>query len=238
MSWFDPLRGGVVVSAQAMDPASPLDDPRLLSLLAQAAELGGAAGFRVDGPAVVADLRPATGRPIVGIVKDAREGYDVYITPTVRGALDLVEAGADVVAAQATRGSRPGERFAEIVAACHAAGVPVVADVSTFDEARIARDDGADAVATTMVGFTAHTAGEPRPALGLVRRLKDRLDVPVVCEGGIWTPEHVAACFAAGADAVVVGSAVTAPDLITARLVAASPSGAPADGVRSGHAVA
>lgn len=226
MTWFDRLRGGVIVSAQAMDPASPLDDPRLLSLIAQAASLGGAVGFRVDGAAVVADLRRATAKPIIGIAKDASAGHDIYITPSVRSALAIIEAGADVVAAQATHGSRPAESFAEIVVACHRHGVPVVADISTLDEALAALRDGADAVATTMVGFTAHTSDERRPALALTRVLCDRVDVPVINEGGIWTPEHVAASFEAGADAVVVGSAVTAPDLITARLVAASPLGA------------
>ena len=50
------LRGKLIVSSQAMNPRSPLRRPEILSLMAQAAELGGAGGFRVDGPAVV-DMR-------------------------------------------------------------------------------------------------------------------------------------------------------------------------------------
>lgn len=223
MTWFEPLRGGIIVSSQAQDPASPLADPQVLSLMAQAAERGGAAGFRVNGSAVIDHLRRATQKPIIGIAKHSSEKYDNYITPTVRSALDLVAAGADVIAVQATRGSRPADSVAEIVAACHRADVPVVADISTLDEAVAAERAGADAVATTMVGFTAHTAGEQRPALRLIQALHDTFDIPVISEGGIWTPEHVHACFAAGADAVVVGSAITAPDLITARLVATAP---------------
>ena len=39
-----------------------------------------------------------------------------------------------------------------------------------------------------------------------------------------WTPEHVAASFQRDAFAVVCGSAITAPDIITERLVAAIPA--------------
>jgi N-acylglucosamine-6-phosphate 2-epimerase len=75
-----------------------------------------------------------------------------------------------------------------------------------------------------MVGHTAETDGAARPPLDLVRRLVAELEVPVIVEGGIWTPEHVAGSFAAGAYAVVCGSAITAPDIITERLVAAIPA--------------
>jgi N-acylglucosamine-6-phosphate 2-epimerase len=52
--------------------------------------------------------------------------------------------------------------------------------------------------------------------------------VPVIVEGGVWDPEAVAAAFAVGAHAVVVGSAVTDPERITRRMVAAVPHPRPA----------
>jgi N-acylglucosamine-6-phosphate 2-epimerase len=214
------LRGGVVVSAQAMNSESPLAHPRILSLLAQAAGLGGAAGYRVDGVEVITDLRHHTTLPIIGIRKDRTTGTDTFITPTVADALALVAAGADIVAAQATRDSRPAEPFSEVVANVHAAGALVMADISGYDEAVKAIEDGADMIATTLAGYTTSSAGAARPALDLVRRIRAVSSVPLVVEGGIWTGEHVAAAFKAGATTVVVGSAVTAPDLITQRLVA------------------
>lgn len=218
-SVLDRLARKLVVSSQAMDPRSPLRRPDLLALLAQAAELGGAGGFRVNGADVVAALRPNTQLPIIGIVKDTREGFDNYITTSVEDVQALIARGADMVAIQATTGTRPGPDFAELAAAAHARGVAVMADIATLDEAMNAVEAGADVVATTMVGYTKATTGAARPPFDLVRTLCTRLRVPVIVEGGVWSPEHVTLSFAAGAHTVVSGSAVTAPDLITRRLV-------------------
>jgi N-acylglucosamine-6-phosphate 2-epimerase len=168
-------------------------------------------------------LRPRTELPIIGIVKDGRDGFDNYITTSSEDAEALANAGADIVAIQATSGTRPGETFDKIAATAHRLGCLVMADIATFEEARNAADEGADLIATTMVGHTTETTGQARPALDLVSRIARELSVPVVVEGGIWTPEHVAASFAHGALAVVCGSAITAPDIITSRLVAAIP---------------
>ncbi|WP_421758938.1 N-acetylmannosamine-6-phosphate 2-epimerase [Devosia sp.] len=217
------LQRKLIVSSQAMNPASPLRHPEILVLLAEAAELGGAGGFRVDGADVVRLLRGRTSLPIIGIVKDNRTGFDNYITTSLTDVHDLATAGADIIAIQATDGTRPADSFAELAAAAHRAGKLVMADIATFEEAMRAAAEGADLIATTMVGHTAATNGHTRPPLDLVRVLS-QMPTPVVVEGGIWTPEHVAAAFAHGALAVVCGSAITAPDIITSRLVAAIPA--------------
>jgi N-acylglucosamine-6-phosphate 2-epimerase len=207
-----------------MNPASPLAKPELLALLAQAAELGGAGGYRVNGAPVVAALRPKTRLPIIGIVKDSRPGFDNYITTRNEDIAALHAAGADIVAIQATFGTRPGPEFAELVATARQLDMPVMADIATLAEAEAAVRDGAAMVATTMVGYTAETEGALRPPLSLVGDLCAALPCPIVVEGGVWTPEHVADSFAAGAYCVVSGSAVTAPDLIAERLVAGIPT--------------
>jgi N-acylglucosamine-6-phosphate 2-epimerase len=48
-------------------------------------------------------------------------------------------------------------------------------------------------------------------------------DKPVIMEGKIWRPEEVSRAFQLGAYAVVVGSAITRPQLITRRFVQAVP---------------
>lgn len=214
----------LIVSSQAMNPKSPLKRPDILALMAEAAELGGAGGFRLDGADAVALLRPRTALPIIGIAKDSRGGFDNYITTRIADVAALAAAGADIIAIQATAGTRPDESFAELAAAAHRAGKLVMADIATYDEALAAVGEGADIVATTMVGHTRETQGQSRPPYELVARLGAGLPVPVIVEGGIWTPEHVAASFARGALAVVCGSAITAPDIITERLVAAIPT--------------
>ena len=50
------LKGAVIVSCQA-GPDSPLNHPATIAALAQSSEIGGAAAFRVDGPANVAAVR-------------------------------------------------------------------------------------------------------------------------------------------------------------------------------------
>jgi N-acylglucosamine-6-phosphate 2-epimerase len=218
------LAHGVVVSAQSHHPGGPLDDPATLVRLALAAELGGAAGFRVASPDVVALLRAQTSRPLIGITKHRTPGFDVFITPFVADAVALIDAGADMIAAHAARTGRPADAFEEIVAACHARGVPVMADCASADEASHAIEAGADVVATTMAGYTRETRHVTPPALDLAADLVRALPVPVVVEGGVWDPAAVAAAFAVGAHTVVVGSAVTDAERITRRMVAAIPS--------------
>jgi putative N-acetylmannosamine-6-phosphate epimerase len=50
-----------------------------------------------------------------------------------------------------------------------------------------------------------------------------RIATPVICEGRIRHPSDLAAAFAAGAHAVVVGTAITNPIAITRAYVAATP---------------
>jgi N-acylglucosamine-6-phosphate 2-epimerase len=217
------LRGAVIASCQA-GPESPLNTPAILASLALSAELGGAAGFRVDGPANVAAIRSMSPLPIFGINKVDRPGYEVRITSTLADALDVVAAGANLVALDGTQRERPfGETLEQIITGLHAIGVPVMADISTRVEALAAVAAGADLVGTTLAGYTPYTEHLDRfgPAFGLLEEIRD-LPVPVIVEGRIWTTDHIAACFAGGAYALIIGSAITVPELITRRFVAAA----------------
>lgn len=220
---IEAVRRSVIVSCQA-GPESPLCAPYFMAALAQSAEMGGAAGFRVDGPANVAAVRAITQRPILGINKLPQPGFDVFITPTFAAARAVVDAGADMVALDGTGRPRPGgECLDEIIARIHAeCGVPVMADIATVEEGAQAAALGADIVATTLAGYTPYTPDRSGPALELARALVARVAVPVVVEGRIWTVEEVRACFEAGAFAVVIGSAITVPQFITRRFVDAA----------------
>jgi putative N-acetylmannosamine-6-phosphate epimerase len=214
------LRGGLVVSCQA-PPGDPLHGPAFMAAMARAAVLGGAAGIRANGLADVAAVRRAVDVPVIGLWKDGSEG--VYITPTLRHALAVARAGADVVAVDATGRPRPdGSTVAEVVAALgRAAGCLVMADVATLDEGVAAASAGADLVATTLSGYTPDSPSRTGPDLELVAALAARVDVPVVAEGRVGTPEQARAALDAGAFAVVVGSAITRPAHVTARFAAA-----------------
>ncbi|WP_037571243.1 N-acetylmannosamine-6-phosphate 2-epimerase [Phaeacidiphilus oryzae] len=215
------LRGGLVVSCQA-PPGDPMRDTSAMVRMAQSASAGGAVGLRANGLEDVRAIAGSVGLPLIGLWKDGDEG--VYITPTVRHALAVREAGAGIVAADATDRPRPdGSRFAELVEAVHATGGLVMADVSTEAEGVAAAAAGADLVGTTLAGYVPGPGRRPRtegPDLELVARLAGRIDVPVVAEGRIGTPEEAAAALAAGAHCVVVGTAITAPTAITRRFAA------------------
>ena len=84
-----------------------MDSPAVIAAMAEAAVAGGAAGVRVEGVANVAAVRKAVSCPIIGIVKVALETSAVKITPFARNVIDLISAGADIVAVDATNRERP-----------------------------------------------------------------------------------------------------------------------------------
>lgn len=211
----------IVVSCQA-GPDNPLHGPGPMALMARAAEAGGAAGIRANGPADVAAIRAAVSVPVLGINKTGdRDG--VYITPSFEAAAAVVRAGATVVALDGTARPRPGGDLARLVAEIHERlGVPVMADVDTLAAGRYARAAGADLVGSTLSGYTDGSVDGDGPDLALVKALADELDCPIVAEGRYWTRDDVLAGFDAGAHTVVVGTAVTNPMAITRRLVEAA----------------
>jgi N-acylglucosamine-6-phosphate 2-epimerase len=208
------LRGTLIVSCQAHGN-HPLRDASMMSALARCAERGGAAAIRADGPEDIRSIREAVSLPIVGIYKVPRGGR-FFITPTMEHAHEVVAAGADVVAVEATLENRPDQEDLEylIRRIGEELGVPVVADISTFEEAIRARESGAELVATTLSGYTRDSPQREDPDLDLVRKLAEA-NVPVVAEGHVRTPEQVRELFDAGAHSVVVGTAITDPVTIT-----------------------
>ncbi len=220
------LRGGLVVSCQA--PAgSPLRHPEHMAAMARAAELAGAVAIRADGPAFVAAIRAAVKLPIIGI--DKRPDIDpvAYITPCLASVTALVAAGADLVAVDGTarpRSAGAAATPAELIAQVRAAhpDLPVMADVAELAEGVSAAAAGADIVATTLSGYTGPPPPPAGPDLVLVEALVASQPRPVIAEGRYATPEEVRAAFAAGAHAVVVGTAITDTLALARRFVAAA----------------
>ncbi|WP_214326331.1 N-acetylmannosamine-6-phosphate 2-epimerase [Nonomuraea sediminis] len=218
MGVLEAIRDGLVVSCQAPE-GHPLRRTSVIALLAECAERGGAVGVRINHPDDVRAAKALVRVPVIGLTKVARPEARPLITPTLELASELVAAGADLVAVEATSSAS----LVKLVRA--ELGVPVMADVSTLDEGLRAWDFGASLVSTTLSGYTAESpcAGD-EPDLELVERLASH-GVRTVAEGRLRTPEHVATAFAAGAWSVVIGGAVTDPLAITQRLVAATPLG-------------
>jgi N-acylglucosamine-6-phosphate 2-epimerase len=210
------LKGQLIVSCQAR-AGNPLKGPRFMAAFARAAQLGGAGGIRANGPADIRAIRKVCSLPILGINKWRQAAWPVYITPTLAAAESIRRAGAAIIAIDAThRPRRGGLSPEELIERIHTRlGCPVMADIDSLEEGLAAARAGADLLATTLSGYTAHHPASPGPDLELVRALADATAVPVICEGRIWSPQDAAAAFAAGAYAVVVGTAITNPQEIT-----------------------
>ena len=212
------LRGNLIVSCQASE-TSPFRDPASMARFAQAALEGGARGIRADGPDDIRAIRKAVSVPIVGIYKVRQDDGEILITPSLECARELVEAGADSVALDCSaRGQRYGalDRLRQIR---NDLGVPVLADIATVDEAVQATKAGADAVLSTLRGYTSETRHVEGFEPSFIAELVRAVDVPVIAEGHIQTAEEIRAAFSAGAFAIIIGTAITRPEVITQRFV-------------------
>jgi N-acylglucosamine-6-phosphate 2-epimerase len=215
------LRGGLIVSCQAL-PGEPLFGSEIMAKLAIAAEAGGAIAIRANSPVDIAAIRAVTKLPIIGLSKVDIPGYDVYITPTVADAESIADTGADIIAIDATNRPHPEGTLSDFIKQIHdMTGLPVLADISTYDEGLAAQEAGAEFVSTTMSGYTPYSPQQEGPDLELVRRLAKVLTVPLIAEGRIATPEQARAALDTGAHAVVVGGAITRPQQITVRFAQA-----------------
>ena len=216
------LHGGLIVSCQAL-PDEPLFGAEIMARMAAAAAAGGAGAIRAGSPPDIAAIRAAVALPLIGLWKVDVPGSDIYITPRVAEAVAVADAGADIIAIDATARPRPegGDAGEFIQAVQQATGRPVLADIATYDEALAAQEAGAEFVSTTLSGYTPQSPRLAGPDLDLVRRLAAVLSVPLIAEGRIATPEQARAALDAGAFAVVVGGAITRPQQITTRFAQA-----------------
>jgi len=208
---FQPLKNGLIVSCQPVK-GGPMDTAPIVVAFALAALDGGAQGLRIESPEYVRAVRAATNKPIIGLVKRDLEDFPIRITPWIEDVVALAEAGADIIAYDATLRERP-VATAEIIARIHSLGRLAMADCATIEDARAALAEGADVVGSTLAGYT----GGPEPTepdLELVRRMRS-LTPNVIAEGCIRLPRDAREALTAGAHAVVVGSAITRPEHIT-----------------------
>jgi putative N-acetylmannosamine-6-phosphate epimerase len=188
-----------------------------MARFAASAVAGGAAGIRASGADDIRAIRKVVAVPIIGIWKEMQGDGKIMITPSFESAQELVAAGAEMVALDVTRRGQQHGALERVRRIQQELKVPVLADIATLDEALAAAEAGADFVLSTMRGYTDETSSVRSFDLPFVRELVDCSPVPVIAEGMIDTPEQAHAALAAGAYAVVVGSAITRPVTIARR---------------------
>ena len=217
------LKGGLIISCQ-VQPDDPVYSMDFVLKMAQAAKWAGAAGIRANSPDQIKMIKEHVDLPLIGLYKIWHDDTDVFITPTLDAARQVWEAGADIIALdctdQITHEGKPAWELLPLVQK-EIPDALIFADVSTYEEAKRAVDLGADIVGPTLYGYTEATKHIEEPNLReFARMCRDFGDrVFMIMEGHIYTPEDAVKCLYLGADAVVVGSAITRPHLIAKRFV-------------------
>ena len=213
------LKGRLIVSCQAL-PQEPLHSSFIMGRMARAAKEGGAAGIRANTREDIKEIQEVTGLPVIGIVKRDYPDSAVYITPTMKEIEELMEVKPEIVAIDATGALRPGnvtladffhqikEKYPE---------QKLMADCSTIEEALFADELGFDFIGTTMVGYTPQSQGLKieENDFEILRTILKKVKHPVIAEGNVNSPEKAKRVMELGSYAVVVGSSITRPQLIT-----------------------
>ena len=216
-SILNTIRGKLIVSCQALEH-EPLHGSHIMARMAVASQEGGAVAIRANSGNDIRAIKEATGLPVIGIVKRFYEQCEVFITPTLKEVEEVVQAGAEIVAVDATKRPRPdGSSTNEFIRSIKKAfpEILIMADVAILEEGVLATEYGADLVATTLSGYTSYSPERQSPDFDLIENLVKQVTIPVIAEGHIWTPEELVMCYDKGAWSVVIGSAITRPQEIT-----------------------
>lgn len=219
MSNVDSLKGKLIVSCQAL-PHEPLHSSFIMGRMARAAQEGGAKGIRANTPLDIEEIKKNVDLPVIAIIKRDYPDSEIYITPTIKEVRELMAVKPEIIALDATERMRPGnttlkDLFDEIKK--EFPDQLLMADCSTLEECIYADKLGFDFIGTTMVGYTPESKGLKidEDDFKLLRDVISSVKHRVIAEGNIDTPEKARRVLDLGAFAVVVGSSITRPQLIT-----------------------
>ena len=220
MGIIDELKNKVVVSVQAM-PEEPLYNEECINAMMQSVVYGGAGGLRVAGTRDVKNAKRMFDIPVIGLTKPDKLPANwievVYITPTLKEVRELINAGADIIAFDGTSREHI-DSIDSIITEIKSADRLSMADIATLEEGLNCTKLGVDILSTTLSGYTVESKTDSdEPDFELLEKLVKQTSLPVILEGRIWEPHQVQRAFELGAHCVVIGSAITRPQLITKR---------------------
>lgn len=223
MEVLEKLKNKIIVSVQAM-PAEPLYKEECITAMMQSVVTGGASGLRVAGARDVKNAKRLFDVPVIGITKPDKlpDNWQevVYITPSVEDAKALIDAGADVIAFDGTSRLHDKSSLEDIISIIKENNRLAMADIATFEEGLMCEKLGVDILSTTLSGYTMESLSDSEePDFELLEKLVKSTKLPVILEGKVWEPSQVKKAFELGAHCVVIGSAITRPQLITKRFV-------------------
>lgn len=209
------IKGSLIISCQAL-PGEPLysEERSLMPYMAKAAQMAGCKCIRTSSVRDVVEIKRLTGLPVIGLIKRSYDGYDAYITPTMREVDELVAADSDIIALDCTLRTRGDhttineflaqikDKYPDII---------LMADISTCEEGLNAWKCGVNIVGTTLSGYTPYSPAVNGPDFELVKKLVEALPIPVIAEGKIHCPQEAKAMLNLGVHAAVIGGAITRP---------------------------
>lgn len=213
------LEKGLIVSCQAKK-SDPHYCEDITLLMAKAAVWGGAVGLRLDTPKDIRKIKAQCDVPIIGLWKVFTDKTDVFITPGMKYVQACIEAGADIIAVDATNRLVDENRYAyELISEIKEEfpDTPILADIRNVEDAIIVVEKGADMIAPTLSRFDKTYRSSSKPDFELLCRLVDvcKDKAKVIMESKINTPEDAMIALYHGAYSVVVGNAITRPHITT-----------------------
>ena len=215
------IEGHLIVSCQAR-LGWPMYGEKIMAAFAEAAKLGGAVAIRANGASNIREIKNKVDLPVLGINKIWIEKESVYITPTFDSAVEIIEAGVEAIALDGTRRKRPNNEKLEDIICKIKTKYPemiIMGDCATVEDALYSEKCGVDIVSTTLYGYTEETKGNSEINYDLIKDISSKVKIPLIAEGHVNTGEVAKKCIENGALSVVVGTAITRPEIITKNFV-------------------
>ncbi len=211
------LKHGLIVSCQA-EVGSPFNSPEGVTMFAKAAVAGGAVGIRSEGIDKTKMILESVDVPVIGLIKSKFDDGSIRITGSFSDVDELSAISCSIIAIDGTFRKRDGLTGPEFIHRIKSEfDVLIMADIAKEDEALECEQAGADLISTTLNGYTPDTIAHKifSPNFELVKVILQIIKNPVIAEGRINSPEAAKKMIELGAYAVVVGTAITRPHIIT-----------------------
>lgn len=131
--------------------------------------------------------------PIIGIIKKNYGSCQVFITPTKEEVDALASEGVEIIAVDATDRERLDAQSLEAFFKAIRGHDPeqiFMVDCATCEDAVRAEHLGFDCIGSTLAGYTEASKEVKLHAFALLERKVAEQSLPVIAEGGIFTPEE------------------------------------------------
>ena len=211
------LKHGLIVSCQA-EGDSPFNSPEGVTMFAKAAIAGGAVGIRSEGIEKTKMILNTLDVPVIGLIKSQFDDGSVKITGSFSDVDDLSSIRCPIIAVDGTFRKRDGLTGPEFIHRIKSEiDALIMADIAKDDEAIECEKAGADFISTTLNGYTPETLKDKThsPNFKLVKSFIKKIKKPLIAEGRINNPADAKKMIDLGAFAVVVGTAITRPHIVT-----------------------